>query len=249
MIRRASRTVRGITLVELLVASVMAGILSLAVVRAFVTGIAYEPRMQTSRDAFDRIARFESGLSKLLREAVLTEDEEDDASFFIAGLEFGSTASGIVDDRLTFTAGGTTVALAALDADEDFQTLNERFGPQGGLAEVSIGLTPVGNPTVTDGLFLRRQRPADGDPSQGGDEILFESDVREISFEFFDGQVWQTTWDTRTGERRIPAAVRVTYRLENEDDLRTFVVRLPLSDVTPENPVGLGQPGLPGGGF
>jgi hypothetical protein len=125
----------------------------------------------------------------------------------------------------------------------DFETLNDQYGPQGGVAEIQLSLTPVGQPASSDtGLFLREQRPADSDSSQGGNESLLMPNVTTIQFEFFDGLQWQETWDTITsGSRRIPSAVRVTYQLTGEDQQRFIIVRLPFSDVTPTNPVTVGS--------
>ena len=44
-------------------------------------------------------------------------------------------------------------------------------------------------------------------------------------------------------EPRLPSAIRVTYTLEGEDSSRAMIVRIPLSDVTPENPAGVGLGG------
>jgi hypothetical protein len=95
-------------------------------------------------------------------------------------------------------------------------------------------------------LFERVQRPVDADPLQGGFESLVSSDVAEVGFQFWDGSGWLSEWDTRTGTRRLPAAVKVLYRLtdESSDQLHQFVVVISSSDVTSTNPVtqGASQP-------
>jgi hypothetical protein len=95
-------------------------------------------------------------------------------------------------------------------------------------------------------MFERIQRPVDADPLQGGFESLVSADVSEIGFQFWDGSEWLTEWDTRSGTRRLPAAVKVQYRLTDEstDQLHQFVVIIPNSDVTASNPMtqGASQP-------
>ena len=89
---------------------------------------------------------------------------------------------------------------------------------------------------------MREQRPSDGDAYQGGYESVLDSRVASMSFEFWNGETWQGEWDTLTqGSRRLPAAIRVTYTFDGEESTpHSFVVRIPLSDVTPDNPLGVG---------
>lgn len=61
--------------------------------------------------------------------------------------------------------------------------------------------------------------------------------MSEILFEFWDGTQWITSWDTDSDGRRLPAAVRVTYRVSSDTDEHSFVVRIPTSDVTADNPM------------
>ena len=113
------------------------------------------------------------------------------------------------------------------------------MGPQGGVAEVSLGMIAVGEEAPsTMGLFERLQLPADGDAAQGGTELVLEPAVTQLGFEFYDGIEWTTDWDTQNSTRRLPAAVRVSYTLATDADghLHTFVVPLPASDVDADNP-------------
>ncbi|HVK06205.1 MAG TPA: hypothetical protein VM490_22230 [Armatimonadaceae bacterium] len=60
-----------------------------------------------------------------------------------------------------------------------------------------------------------------------------------MGFQFFSGTEWVTTWDTVAGgERRLPAAVRVSYMLKEdaEGTVRSILVPIPTSDVTATNP-------------
>jgi len=79
---------------------------------------------------------------------------------------------------------------------------------------------------------------------------VLSPDVQSIGFEFYDGTQWVGSWDTTAaGQRRLPAAIRVSYKLTADPNTtHVFVVRLPLSDVTPNNPVSNGgTTSVPGG--
>ncbi len=222
----------GFTLIELLVAAIMVAIISLSLAGAFRYGIYYQTHSESSRDAELERTQFEDRVRSLLENATVSTDATNNAVFFLAG----SDAAGS-DERLTFTTTIPYISGAQMDSQDDFETQNANIGPQGGLEEISFGLSPVGQTTQTSGLFLREQRPADGDSTQGGTESVLEPNVTAIQWEFFDGLTWQTTWDTAQTNRRIPSAVRVTYQLSSDQDQHVFIVRLARSDVTPDNPV------------
>ena len=96
----------------------------------------------------------------------------------------------------------------------------------------------MGSPSAqVSGVIIREQHPADGDNTQGGTESVLDPDVTSLTYEFFDGSDWQPTWSTSNGTKRLPAAVRVTYQVKDEDSQRVLVIRLPNSDVTTDNPV------------
>jgi hypothetical protein len=142
---------------------------------------------------------------------------------------------------LVFTSLGERLPAEFVTSQDDFETLNQTYGPRGGLTEVSISQSAIGNAPVSTGLYLRKQTPADGDSSQGGFESSLDPDIDSISFEFYNGESWDLTWDsTAMDVPRLPAAVRVTYSRTSDSVERIFVVRLPLSDVTPDNPVTAG---------
>ncbi len=147
------------------------------------------------------------------------------------------TASGN-SDNLTFTAVGNRPPTQLFESTDDWETNNQNVGPQGGVAEICLSLTGEDDPGNHQGLFIRTQRPADNDPTQGGFERILSPDVSSIGYEFYDGTNWDPTWDTRTmAGRRLPAAVRVSYRFKNDTRDHVFVVSLPYSDVTAANPV------------
>jgi prepilin-type N-terminal cleavage/methylation domain-containing protein len=238
--RRRSNS--GLTLLELLITVAIISVLMMGVSRAYVAGIDYDTRMRDGRAEAARIQAFEDRMTELIKHAHLSEDANQTASYFIGSVGNGQDAQGTVTggeaDTLIFTVAGLRVRGSLLDATEEFEELNQKYGPQGGIAELAISTIPVGSAADRSGVFLREQRPADGDPTQGGYESLMQPGVESMKFEFFDGTQWQTSWDTREmTTKRLPAAVRVTYRLETEANDRTLTVRVPASDVTVQNPV------------
>lgn len=249
------RLTRGLTLLELLVALGMSSFIVLAAVSAYSTAIAFEKQNNQQQQDSDVRVRFEERLRKLLQGAYITASTTDTMTYFL-GQESGDSASANAADSLIFTTISEGFNDAELTSADDFETLNQTYGPQGGIAEVSLSMTPIGDQAQDKkGLFIREQRPADGDPTQGGKEKIFDDNVRSIQFEFYNGSTWDPTWGTTGANlagnttsaatqavddgRRIPAAVRITYALNNDPDgtQRILIVRLPHSDVTAENPV------------
>lgn len=236
---------RGITLVELLLALAISILVTMAAGNAYVFGSRTSKNLSTGRETFARQAAFESSLTELFSHAYLDADATNLTTFFMSGdvlagqsASSNSSSSG-GEDALVFTVVGRKVPSPLLKSADDFETNNGKYGPVGGVSEIQLGTTPVGEGAAgREGLFLREQTPSDGDATQGGDESLLSEDIETIRFEFYDGTQWLTTWDTTTqATRRLPSAVRVTYKFRDETADRTLVLALPASDVTPENPV------------
>lgn len=227
---------RGMTLIELMVVLSVTAILVVTVSLAYSEGVKFQSRVPERDAALQSIARFEERLRLLLQGAYLTTDETDNASYFLTLSASGDLAN---PDTLVFTTLGAPATNAYLQATDDFETLNDRFGPQGGIAEVALSMIPVGEPPEESdtALYARLQRPPDGDPTQGGNERAFVQNIESITFEFWDGVQWVVEWNTQTQQRRLPAAVRVTYHIVDEEDDRVMTVRLPHSDVTPDDPI------------
>jgi prepilin-type N-terminal cleavage/methylation domain-containing protein len=231
----------GVTLVELLVVVVLMAILTVAVGSAFVAGLDMERLQKQRRAQQERSDRLEQTVTRLLQGALITDDVDDATTFFVASSVEGDSQLG--SDRLTFTTTGPGLSLAARENTDDFETQQAAQGPIGGVAEVSIGTTAFGDAGERTGLFQRVQRPADGDPTQGGREWLLDPQIGLVGFQFFNGTDWVDEWDTILGgDRRLPAAVRVSYVLKEtpEDAVRSFVVTLPASDVNSLNPTNIG---------
>ena len=234
----------GLTLIELLVAMGIGGIVVAASAVAFRAGVDHlyfsQRVLQTEQSKSD----WTSGLRQSLSCAAISSDANDTKSFFIASSDEASSDLGAT--RITFTSSYSYLPGGSLSAELTFDDVHDTYGPLGGLAEYSYGTVATGDAGNATGMFERIQRPVDADPLQGGFESLVSADVSEIGFQFWDGSEWLSEWDTRSGTRRLPAAVKVQYRLTDEstDQLHQFVVIIPNSDVTVSNPVtqGASQP-------
>ncbi|MBS1706512.1 MAG: prepilin-type N-terminal cleavage/methylation domain-containing protein [Armatimonadetes bacterium] len=234
---------RGITLVEVLAAMALAGVIMAAVTTAFRVATDFSVRAPQARDEFLNQLEFERKVRDYLENAYVDNDAANESAFFVAnseGTEGGlSLDSGTAATSITFTRIYSRPPGASLETDDSsFEERNTARGPVGGLVETQLSLTPVGDAGSLNGLFLREQRPSDNLETEGGTERLLDSRVSEIGFEFFDGENWIGQWDTITGARRIPAAIRVSYRLtdDQQDVVHRFVVKPLFSDVTTANP-------------
>jgi len=241
----------GVTLLELLIVVAIIGLITAGASRALMFGLDTERRLRDDTRREDRIASFERQVSDLVQQAFLSSTANDPNTYFIAtfsegqqGLQPGGNAQGPGADDLVFTAVGGRLRSDVTEETGDFEGANERFGPQGGMTEIELSTVGFDAPAEAQGLFVREQRPADGDPSQGGFQRVLNPDVETIQFEFFDGGEWRMEWDSRSTEaNRLPAAVRMRYKLRDEEEERTLTIRLPHSDVTPLNPVTQGGAG------
>jgi prepilin-type N-terminal cleavage/methylation domain-containing protein len=241
MTRRA-----GVTLIELIVSVVIVAILTTGLTRAFVAGLTYESSLAAARARQEAKQRIDNQLTDLFSRAYLAPEDTNTDTFFIGGTEEDGGIGSTTADTVQFTVQGARPRSALIESDDDFETQNQTYGPQGGVTEVSLSLTAVGDAGTKEGLFIRTQTPSDSEPTQGGTESVLDASVRSILFEFWDGTAWQPTWSTLVGaEKRLPAAVRVTYTREGEPEDRPHVlfVRLPISDVTADDPAEQTAPG------
>jgi hypothetical protein len=233
----------GMTLVELLIAVGVLLLIAIASVAAYGIGVRFQTDELPARRDAARLDRFERKLRSILESGYLSVGGTGAPTYFVAGSgDVLSASTSQPADALTFTATWPPVPGSYMDSRDPFEALNAKFGPVGGLAEVSISATAVGDAGDRAGPYLRVQRPADGDITQGGFEETLDQGVTSVTFEFFDGTAWVTEWDTFSmPEARLPSAIRATYRWRDDPESdRTLIVRLPLSDVTPENPAAIG---------
>ncbi len=234
----------GITLIETLLVVAMSAFLMAGAASAYISAHNFQARVEPRQEQVAVARLFEERITRLLERAYLG-DQQDTTSYFVASIqgedqiEPSTSDTQQLADTLIFTSQGQSPKASFISNTGTFEELNENFGPQGGVAEFGISTLAVGDAGDRTGLFLREQRPSDGDHTQGGFETVFSEDVTSIGFEFYDGTQWITEWDTTTtGEKRLPAAVRVTYTLSTDDGSNhVIVVPLLFSDVTPTNPM------------
>jgi prepilin-type N-terminal cleavage/methylation domain-containing protein len=229
---------RGVTLIEMMVAAVVGLLVALATGYAYQSAVTTQSRVIAKAAEVSRQSALERRLRVLLQTAVLPTTAGSPTAYYIYNNLTGSSSG---TTRLVFLSAWERVRDDALNSDLAFEDHYAEYGPQGGYAEVEIGTEAIGSGGTPRGLLLRVQRPADGDPTQGGEqEVLFE-EVESIEFEFFDGASWTSEWDTQTQDPpRLPAAVRARYRLTDDDRERVLTVRVPASDVTIDNPLTVG---------
>lgn len=243
---------RGLTVIELMVALIITGFVVLAATSAYSSGIRFEQQTRQAQEQHETSIQFEDRIRRLLA-GIYVSSTATDTTTYMLGEQTGNSANATSADMLTFTSVSDAINSSQLGVDTDFETSNQSLGPQGGVAEVALSMVPIGEGAQNkSGLFLRLQRPSDGDPTQGGLESVFDEDIASISFEFYNGESWETTWGTSglsglsgsaaevSGQngRRIPAAIRVTYTRSSDPNStqHSFVVRLAQSDATAQNP-------------
>lgn len=238
----------GISLIETLLVAGITLLMLLGATSTYVAANNFQSKVGPREERLATARAFEDRITRLLENAYLSAAADDVETFFVASTAGGQeitpsvSESATLPDSLCFTSIGQQVSGAYINSTDTFENLNTQYGPQGGIGEYGISMTAVGDAGSRQGLFIREQRPSDGDAFQGGYESVMSENVTSIGFEFYDGTQWVTEWDTTTsGEKRLPAAVRITYTLDNDEgNSHTVVVRLNYSDVTPENPAASG---------
>lgn len=241
------------TLFELIISMGILLLVGIAATSSFNAAVLFQTEVRPRMEEADRSRVVESKLREYLAGAYLgqastqqtgsgtTNTASTAATYFIAqatGESNWTAGLGDLSDTLVFTSIGVGHSSSYDAAEDEFAALNELYGPQGGVLEVAFEASPVGDAGDLTGPFLRTQRPADGDPTQGGWEQTADAALVGLNFEFWDGTTWVQEWDSSQMQPpRLPAAVRVYYELAEETGVvRSFVVRLPHSDVTPTNP-------------
>jgi Tfp pilus assembly protein PilE len=228
----------GTTLLELMIVLIMSAILAGALAYAYGAEARLQELSEARAATTDKTDAMEREIRRLLQGARLSTSTTDTTTYFQGVTDAGATTE-LGTNRITFTTTAPGIPMAAMGSTDDFATQQQNTGPVGGLAEVSLGTGPVGNPGDLTGLFERMQRPSDADPTQGGMEWDLDPDIASIGFQFWDGLEWISTWDTTQGTRRMPGAVQVSYTLTNDPNktIHIFTVPIPASDVTAQNPM------------
>lgn len=207
------RSRRGFTLVEVLVAAILGGIIAASLATAFAITVRHEEQFGFKRRDFEASIVFENRLRDILSRAYFDPDAGEN-TFFEPTSQTGDSSYA---DTLNFTVIGQRVSDQVLIAEEtEFESRNSTMGPIGGLQEISLSMTPAGDSGGASGLFLRRQSPPDSDHFSGGIETVLGSEVQTFSLEFWDSTAWVSTWDTAS-LGRLPSAIRVHYLLNGDD--------------------------------
>jgi hypothetical protein len=229
-------------------------IITIAVTMAFEAGLNMEREQQRRQGQQDPVIVMQREITRMLEGAKLSEVTASSANAtptatgstyqtYFQSDQAGSGADELGTDRITFTTAAPGIPLEAQYSQDDFETQQQsNNGPIAGMAEVSFGTTPIGNPPGDPtGLFERVQRPADSDATQGGNEFLICPQIARMGFQFWDGAEWISTWDSTTTPytNHLPAAVLVSYILvgDSQQTVHTFTVPIFTSDVTALNPV------------
>lgn len=214
---------RGITFVEVMIASLLSAMIAGSIASALAITVRQQTEYGRARLDYENKTYFEDRIRTFLSHCWFST-EDPDTTYFRGDSTTGDSSSA---DRVTFTMCGLrTNGNATTSDNQDFSDRNDKFGPVGGTTEVSLATVPVGEAGDRQGLFVRKQTPADADYTQGGYESLLDPDIASILFEFYDGTAWISTWDTQV-DQRLPSAVRVTYTLTSDPDIeRSFVVKI-----------------------
>jgi prepilin-type N-terminal cleavage/methylation domain-containing protein len=227
---------RGISLIEMLVALAIVALTMGAVARTYIFGLGFERQYVRSIDERTLRQGLEDRITRLLGGAKLGGESGYLVSPIPASslnkVQPGNGPLGSGSASLAWTSWTGSRPSSLTTAKQEFESLNSRFGPQGGATEVALSTVPAGDAGRLQGLFLREQRPPDTDATQGGEEGLLEAQVEDIRFSFYDGSDWADSWDSRGAQKdRLPTAVRTAYLLKGQTRPHTFLVRLPLAKV------------------
>ena len=165
---RGSRAAKrqGVTFLELILAMMMAAVLAGALTFAFGAEIRTQQLTEAREATSDRTDALDRQLTRLIRAARLSSTTTDTNTYFSGTTDSGGS-TGMGCNRLTFTTSAPGVPMAAQASTDDFATQQSEWGPTGGLAEVSLGTSPVGNAGGRTGLFERLQQPSELRPHPG----------------------------------------------------------------------------------
>jgi len=216
MMRRA-----GFTLLEVMVALLVLGLLTSTIFAIFSTTLdskarveAYNAMYQTSRQVLDRAHR-ELGL------AFLSPVKQLNPTAFV-GLD--AEQDGYPLDGISFTS------LAHVPMGVDNRESEE--------SEISYFI--VEDSSTEKRMLMRREDASlDQDPLEGGVSYEMAPEVRGLNVRYWDGGSWLDAWGSREGDQagKLPQAVELTLVLtgvDNEDAVFQDRVVLKLADATAE---------------
>ena len=238
MTARAHRA-RGFTLLELLVALMMAGIVAGSLYSSLRIGFLARAAAEASLEPI-RTAELATALLRADFESAMPAGDgvETIAGPFVAADATG--AAGQAADTVDFfTLGNPADAQgAAAAAAQAGPGMDAAAGITGGAnsaplpaeaRRVQIGLTEYPGPGgVAEQVLVRRVTTnllsqVQVEPQE---EILCRG-VRALNFRYFDGTTWQDSWDSTLIDNHIPAAVEMVVELDRSTEAGERIVRFP----------------------
>jgi len=194
----ASPRRRGITLVELIIASVVAAILAGLTMVALQQAVRARNQSKRREEATQRVFSVAQLIAKDLANQVRDQELASSKIWIRDGDLVGTDSQR--DELLVFAQSHRQVRLRSFD------DLTE--GAEGGTYEVQYRLVPMDGDVGT--VWRRRDPVPDEYYDGGGVAVPISSGITSLEFEAFDGTGWLTEWDSDTDG--LPFAVRVTCR-------------------------------------
>ncbi|MDP8256877.1 MAG: type II secretion system protein GspJ [Candidatus Alcyoniella australis] len=192
----------GFTLLEVMVALLVLGLVTSTVFAIFSTTVdskarveAYNEMYQTSRQVLDRAQRE-------LSLAFLSPSRQANPTLFLGE---DAELRGYPMDSITFTSFSHVPM--GVDNRESEECELSYFVIEDSSNEVRY-------------LMRREDGSLDLDPLEGGVTYEMAPDIRGINFRFWDGSSWHDSWDSREAESgmQLPYAVELTLILPGLDD-------------------------------
>lgn len=182
------------TLMELILASAMVAMLSMALYMAFTTAL-------RARDTAVR------NVAPVRNAAIAAELIKQDLESVMAPT--GLLAGDFVGTRQTGGAsemGSVTFFAVGADPNHADEAMSE------GIRQVEIACRTDVNPPVLVRRITRNLLPASS--AQEPEEEILARDVRSFTIRYFDGSSWLDSWDSTTVNNVLPYAVEMVLELE-----------------------------------
>ncbi|HPO08627.1 MAG TPA: type II secretion system protein GspJ [bacterium] len=187
----------GVTLLELLVATVIGAILVLSINTVFSNAIHLRDRAYEAQDS--QLSR-QYAIEMMKRDLVNAVAPN---GLLIADM-IGGQASGALQpyDELTFFSTSGTLT---------------ESNPWGDIQQVTYILASLNQRGAKEGLYLVRgiTRNLLSTVQEEPEYEPLLDNVYSLTFEYYDGDSWLTTWDSSTEDPPLPTAIRVTIVFDN----------------------------------
>lgn len=184
---------RGFSLIEILVAASLLAIIGGMLVQSLSSSIDAKEAVEGTSNRYHLVRSAVSRMVDEISQAYLSQH--------VASMEARSETGFLGErDKLTFTAFGYVPRVA-----------DEKKGDSRQLAYY-VDNDPK---TQTQSLFRREQANLDDNFEEGGRALVLLSDVRELTFEFWDAtkEEWLDKWDTQSSDpnqaAKLPLRVRI----------------------------------------